>query len=192
MQIQTRLQRLQQQEAKLCLPDIISKLKRQQDQLQAKLQLLTASLTDSKQANACMRSRVESANADNKTQLLAATVSHCARGSHACGRHRLHVAAMAGFVLASLSDSHSLPSPIEWTPCNACLYTASHEPHHVQCHPLGLPTGLCRTAVLHTWQDAPHLGTSRHQRCSACAVVWSCDDGLTCGYVLLPRSDWQT
>jgi len=84
VQIQTRLQRLQQQGAKLCVPDIISKFKRQQDQLQAKLQLLTATLTDSKQANACMRSRVESANADNKTQLLAATVSHCAKASHAC------------------------------------------------------------------------------------------------------------
>jgi hypothetical protein len=76
VQIKLRLQRLEEQEAKLCLPDITAKLQQQQEQLQGKLQQLTATLTDSKQANACMTARVEAAAAATKTQLQAATVSH--------------------------------------------------------------------------------------------------------------------
>lgn len=75
VQIRTRLERLEQQESKLCLPGIISKLTHQHEQLQAKLQQLTATLTDNKQANACMRARVEAAAADTKAQLQTATVS---------------------------------------------------------------------------------------------------------------------
>lgn len=75
IQIRTRLQRLEQQEAKLCLPDITHKLQQQHEQLQTKLQQLTTTLADSKQANACMRARVDAAAADTKTQLQAATVS---------------------------------------------------------------------------------------------------------------------
>lgn len=74
-QIRTRLQQLEQQEAKLRLPDIISNLMQQQEQLQSKLQQLTTTLTDSKQANTCMRARVQAAAADTKTQLQAVTVS---------------------------------------------------------------------------------------------------------------------
>lgn len=80
VQIRTRLQRLEEQEAKLCLPDITAKLQQQQEQLQGKLQQLTATLTDSKQANACMRARVEAVAAATKTQLQAATVSYGLRG----------------------------------------------------------------------------------------------------------------
>jgi hypothetical protein len=73
-QIRTRLQRLEQQEAKLCLPDITHKLQQQHEQLQTKLQQFTTTLTDSKQANACLRARVDAAAAETKTQLQAATV----------------------------------------------------------------------------------------------------------------------
>lgn len=59
----------------MCLPDVTSKLQRQHEQLQGKLQQLTATLTESKQANACMGVRVDAATADTKTQLQAATVS---------------------------------------------------------------------------------------------------------------------
>jgi hypothetical protein len=75
VQIRTKQQQLEQQGSKLRLPEVTSKLQQQHDQLQAKLQQLTATLTDSKQANACMRARVDAAIADTKTQLQASTVS---------------------------------------------------------------------------------------------------------------------
>lgn len=70
----TKKQQLEQQEAKLRLPEVTSRLQQQLDQRQAKLAQLTATLTDSKQANACMRARVDAAAADTKAQLQASTV----------------------------------------------------------------------------------------------------------------------
>lgn len=75
--VEARLQQLQQQEASAQLDQHISTLTQQHATLQAKLQQLTATLTASKQANACVQGRVDAAATATATAITFAQVPRC-------------------------------------------------------------------------------------------------------------------